>query len=135
MAGKPRRPILKRTYISPLATSDSGIGMLFLDHGNWLSTKFGMTIVNIFKASHFLSCFLNLRALQTYPLYPILILHIVPISRRGMKTCTSEKPHLSFPSMYLAHTSSLDECLKISLKNKLLLKKRETNAIAKSIFC
>ena len=49
-----------------------------------------------------------------------------------MKTCTSEKPDLSFPSSR-AHTVSLDECSKCSLKNKLLLKKKETNPIAR--FC
>ena len=70
--------------------------MLFLDHGNWLSAIIGMAFVNILKAQNFLCCFRNLQALQTSPLYPIL--HIVRISKRGMKTCTSEKPDLSFSS-------------------------------------
>ena len=42
-----------------------GIEVLFLDHFNWLSAIIGITFMNILKASHFLSCCRNLRALRT----------------------------------------------------------------------
>ena len=70
--------------------------MLFLDHENWFSAIIDMAFVNNLTAYHFLVCFHNLRALRTESALPIL--HIVCISRRGMKTCTSKKPDLSFPS-------------------------------------
>ena len=86
------------TNLSPPDTSDFGIEMLFLDHENGLSAISGITFVNILKASHFLCCFRNLQiqALRTNSIY--LILHIVRISRREMKTCTSKKPDLSLTS-------------------------------------
>ena len=98
----PRPPFGKfahvSTNLSPPATSDLGIKVLFLDHENGLSAISGITFVNtcILKASHFLGCFRDLRALGTNPIF--LILHIVRISRRGIKTCTSEKTDLSLTS-------------------------------------
>ena len=53
-----------------------------------LSAIIGMTVVDILKASYFLGCFGNLRALRTYPIDPIL--HTFRISRRGMKTYLRE---------------------------------------------
>ena len=53
--------------------------------------------------AHFLDCYRDLRALRTYPIYPI---------RRGMKACTSEKLDLSFLARPSPNRQNLDESVR-----------------------